>query len=441
MNREPGLTGRERTLVPIGELVPNPKNPRKHNFVQIDAIARSIRAFGFNAPILVDKNMRIVAGHGRYLAAKRLSLERVPVVCLGHLTEAQAKAYMLADNKLTERSQWDEPELALHLKDLSDLALDFEIEATGFELPEIDFLIQSLDLEEVVDDADAIAPTAELAVSRPGDLWLLGEHRLNCGNALEAQTYEVLMGTERAAAVFADPPYNVKIDGHVCGAGAIKHREFAMAAGEMDETAFEIFLTNWLQHTSSFSTAGAVMYACMDWRHMTEILAAGRASGLELLNLCVWVKYNGGMGSFYRSRHELVFVFRNGQTPHVNNIQLGKYGRNRTNVWNYPGANAFGRKGKANALTLHPTAKPIALVSDAIIDSTKRNAIVLDPFCGSGTTLLAAERTGRRGYVIELDPLYVDLAIARWEAMTGAQARLADGTVFAEVKAGRRPAP
>lgn len=434
---KPAKQSARLTSLPIGELIPHPRNPRSHDRAQIRAIARSIAAFGFNAPILVDGANRIIAGHGRYEAAKLLDLPDVPVIRLEHLTEAQAKSYMLADNKLTDRSSWNDRELALQLKELSDLAIDFEIEATGFELPEIDFRIQSLDPPEVADKADEFSLASGPAVLRPGDLWRLGQHRLFCGSALEASAYAALLETERAAAVFTDPPYNVKVDGHVCGAGAIKHREFAMAAGEMDEDEFTRFLTTSLQLSAAHCKPGAVLYACMDWRHISEMLAAQRALGFELLNLCVWVKSNGGMGSFYRSRHELVFVFRNGETRHVNNVQLGRFGRNRTNVWNYAGANSFKRKGREKALELHPTVKPLAMVSDAILDSTQRDDIILDPFCGSGTTILAAERTGRRGYGVELDPLYVDTAIERWQRMTRAQARHACGKTFAEVKSER----
>jgi DNA modification methylase len=347
---------------------------------------------------------------------------------------------MLADNKFTDRSSWDDAALAVHLKELSELVLDFDIEAIGFELPEIDFRIQSLDAVDDADLADEFQPFPGFAVSRPGDLWLLGDHRLYSGSALETTAYDVLLDGAKAAAVFTDPPYNVKVDGHACGSGAIKHREFAMASGEMSEDEFTRFLNATLELAGSHAAHGAIVYACMDWRHMGEMLAAGRATGFDLLNLCIWVKSNGGMGSLYRSQHELVFVFRNGKEAHLNNVQLGRFGRNRTNVWNYAGANCFPRKGQASALDLHPTVKPIAMVSDAILDSTKRNDIVLDPFCGSGTTLLAAERTGRHGYGIEIDPLYVETAIARWERMTGKQARHATGQTFADIKAERRPA-
>ena len=398
------------------------------------AIARSIQAFGFNAPILIDKNRKIIAGHGRYEAAIYLGLAQVPVICLEHLTEAQARAYMLADNKLTDRSTWDDGKLAVHLKELSELAGDFDIESIGFELPEMDFQIQSLDAPEVADDADQFDEVEGEGVSVVGDLWLLGEHRLYCGNALDSESYASLLDGEKAAGVVTDSPFNVKIDGHVSGNGARKHREFAMASGEMSESDFTKFLTQAFEVLSGNLVPGAISYCAMDWRHMSEILAASRAVGWDFLNLCVWVKSNGGMGSFYRSRHELFFVFRNGKATHVNNVQLGRFGRNRQNVWNYPGANAFKRKGQADSLDLHPTVKPVALVADAMLDSTKRGDIVLDPFVGSGTVFIAAERTGRRGYGLEIDGRYVDTAIARWERFTGRKAQNTEGQTFAQVK-------
>lgn len=274
-----------------------------------------------------------------------------------------------------------------------------------------------------------------------GDLWLLGGHRLYCGSALDAAAYDALLESARATAVFTDPPYNVKIDGHVSGNGRVTHREFPMAAGEMSEAEFTDFLTVSLSLICAHTVAGALIYACMDWRHMLEMHAAGRASRCDLINLCVWAKSNGGMGSLYRSRHELIFVFKNGDEAHQNNVQLGQFGRNRTNVWNYAGANSFPRRGQRNSIDLHPTAKPIALVADAILDCTRRGDIVLDPFIGSGTTILAAERTGRHAHGIELDPLYVDTAIERWQRMSGREARHANGETFSALKKARRAAP
>jgi DNA modification methylase len=431
-NAKPPL--RQISFLAIADLSPAPHNPRKHSRAQIRAIARSIETFGFNAPILVDRNRQIIAGHGRYEAAKLNGHTQVPVIFLDHLTDTQAKAYMLADNKLTDRSTWDDAKVAIQLKELSDLALDFDIEAIGFELPEIDFRIQSLDTSDSADMADEFETSTGPAVSTAGDLWLLGPHRLFCGNALEETAYTTLMEAEKAAAVFTDPPYNVKIDGNVSGNGSITHREFAMASGEMTKPEFTDFLSASMKSICAHTVPGALIFVCMDWRHMAEMLAAGFASECELLNLCVWAKSNGGMGSLYRSRHELVFVFKNGKEAHLNNVQLGRFGRNRTNVWNYPGFNGFARKGSEDASAFHPTVKPIALVADAMLDSTKRDDIVLDPYIGSGTTILAAERTGRQCFGIEIDGRYVDTAIARWERLTRRKAQNAQGQTFAQVK-------
>jgi DNA modification methylase len=356
-----------------------------------------------------------------------------------HLTEAQAKAYMLADNKLTDRSSWDDGKVAIVLKELTDIALDFEIDATGFEPPEIDLRIQSLEPpDESRDSEDEFEVPEGAPVSRSGDIWTLGDHRLLCGNALDSHAYGALLAGEKAAAVFTDPPYNVRVKGHVSGKGAKKHREFPMAAGELTEDAFCRFLVDAFSLMVSHSVDGGTFFACMEWRHLLEIVGAIQAVDCELLNLCVWVKTNGGMGSLYRSRHEFVFVFGRLDATPTNNVQLGRYGRNRTNVWNYPGMNSFARRGRTRGLDLHPTVKPLAMVSDAILDVTQRGDIVLDPFCGSGTTILAAERTGRRGYAIELDPGHVDTAIARWQRMTKQTAVHASGKTFAEIRVDRR---
>jgi DNA modification methylase len=425
---------RQISLLAISELIPAPDNPRKHDRTQVGIIAKSIRAFGFNAPLLIDKYRKIIAGHARYEAAKLLGLDQVPVIFLDHLTEAQAKAYRLADNQLASRSRWDDDLVAAQLKELSELVLDFDIEAIGFELPELDLRIQSLDDPDVADNADEFDAATGPAVSVPGDLWLLGSHRLHCANALESTAYAILMENEKAAAAITDMPYNVPIDGHVSGKGRTKHREFAMATGELTEPQFTEFLTRGFGLMRAHASPGALIYSFMDWRHMWELLSAGRAAELQLLNLVVWSKTNAGMGSLYRSQHELVFVFRNGKQAHLNNVQLGRFGRSRTNIWTYAGANGFLRKGAEDLLALHPTVKPVALVADAILDCTKRNDIVLDPFIGSGTSILAAERTGRRCFGIEIDPIYVDTAIGRWERLTGQKAQNSQGLTFEQVK-------
>jgi len=432
------LTGRFKA-VNLSDLRASPNNARKHTSTQIKALARSIEAFGFAAPILADKNGNILAGHARFKAAESLGLKQVPAIFLDHLTETQAKAYMLADNKLTDRSTWDEPKLAVQLKELSDLALEFDIEATGFEAPEIDFRIQSLD--EANDQGDEFEFFTGSAVSVAGDVWYLGNHRIFCGTALDRASYAPLFEGSQATAVFTDPPYNVKINGNAAGHGKTSYREFAMAVGEMSDVEFTDFLITALSNASSNVVPGALIYTCMDWRHMGEILAAARASSLDLVNLCVWVKPNGRLGSFYKSRHELVFIFKSGKEAHQNNIQLGRFGRNRTNVWHYPTASTSWRNAASADTQLHPTVKPLLMVSDAILDCTKRNDIVLDPFLGSGTTLLAAERTERRCFGIELDPIYVDTAIERWQRMTGRKALSSLGETFEYIKTKRRVGP
>ena len=420
---------------PISELRPDPKNPRLHSKKQIQQIAQSIAAFGFNVPVLIDGQSRIVAGHGRVLACQQLGLQTVPTICLHHLTTAQAKAFLLADNKLTLNATWDERLLGEQLQGLAEVDLEFSLETTGFEMGEIDLLIEGVAPAREGDDdpADAVPqPSSEPPVSQAGDLWLLGPHRVVCGNALEDPPYLTLMDRHRAAMVFTDPPFNVAIDGHASGLGRVTHRNFLMASGEMTEAQFTTFLTQACTLMARYLTEGGLAYLFMDWRHMNELLTAGRTAFTELKNLCVWNKGVGGMGSMYRSQHELVLIFKHGTAPHRNNVELGQYGRYRTNVWTYPGGNSFARDTQeGNLLALHPTVKPVALVADAIMDASGRNDIVLDPFLGSGTTIIAAERTGRICYGMELDPRYVDTAIRRWQTWTGQQARhAATGTLF-----------
>jgi DNA modification methylase len=419
----------------VEELKPDAANPRLHSKKQIRQIAASIGAFDFNVPILIDRHDTIVAGHGRWLASRELGWTEVPTLCLDHLSPAQARAFMIADNRLTEIGTWDDRLLAQQLKDLSLLGLDFSLELTGFEMGEIDLRILTLDdpPEQAEDPADILPALPDRSqVSRVGDRWLLGEHSVLCGNALDFGAFTALLGEERAAAVITDPPYNVEIDGHASGLGAIHHRPFPMASGEMNRTEFTAFLGQACRNLAAFSSDGALTYLFMDWRHMGELLAAACDIYGELKNLCIWVKDNGGMGSLYRSRHELIFIFKHGHGPHRNNVQLGRFGRNRCNVWCYPGVNSFaGRGAEGNLVSLHPTVKPVAMVADAILDCSARGEIVLDSFLGSGTTVIAAERTGRRCYGLELDPLHVDTAIRRWQALTGGSARhAASGRCF-----------
>ena len=409
-------------MIGVSALKPYARNPRTHSRKQVRQIANSIESFGWTNPVLIDRDGGVIAGHGRLEAAKLLGLDQVPTIRLEDMTEAQKRAYVLADNKLAENAGWDRELLALELQGLFELDLDFDITITGFETAEIDLLIDGLDVAGDDDEADRVPEVGDGPVmSRPGDLWQLGRHRLLCADATRRRSFERLMAGDRAEMVFTDPPYNVAIDGHVCGLGRVRHAEFAMASGEMSEAEFTIFLETVLGHLAASSADGSIHFVCMDWRHFYELLTAGRAAYSALKNLCVWNKTNGGMGSLYRSKHELVAVFKAGTAPHVNNVELGIHGRYRTNVWDYPGINTFGAD-RLHELAMHPTVKPVAMVADAILDCSMRGGIVLDAFAGSGTTLIAAERTGRRGYALELDPRYVDVAVERFQRFTGEEA-------------------
>lgn len=315
---------------PIAALRLYDRNPRTHSRRQIHQLAESIRAFGFTNPVLIAEDDSVLAGHGRIAAAKQLGMTHVPAVRLAHLSPAERRAYILADNKLAENAGWDKELLAIELQALVDL--DFDVELTGFSLAEVDLAIDAAgesDPEARDEPADAIPPLPTAPVSRRGDLWLCGGHRLLCGDARDADDYRTLLDDEPVDLVFTDPPYNVPIDGHVCGLGRVRHREFAMGAGEMSEAAFTAFLTETLGAAAGTCRDGAIAYVCMDWRHMGELLAAGKQVFSELKNLCVWNKTNGGMGSFYRSKHELVFVYKVGSGPHVNTFGLGETGRYR----------------------------------------------------------------------------------------------------------------
>jgi DNA modification methylase len=415
-------------------LKPRAKNPRIHSAKQVRQIATSIEQFGFVSPVLVDSKDGIIAGHGRVAAAVLLGMTDIPTVRVDHLTPAQVRAYVIADNKLAENAGWDRKLLALELQELS-VELNFDVTVTGFENAEVDILIGELG-QPGPDEADEVPEIdrSKPAISRPGDLWRIGDHALLCGDALDKASYKTLIGSKKAQMIFTDPPYNVPIAGHVSGKGRVKHREFAMASGEMTGAEFTKFLKTAFERLVACSSDGSIHFICMDWRHIREVLD-GATPYTELKNICVWAKTNAGMGSLYRSQHELVFVFKNGNAPHINNVELGRFGRNRSNVWNYAGVNTFGQKRDAE-LAMHPTVKPLSLVADAILDCSKRGGIVLDAFAGSGTTLIAAERTGRKGYGIELDPYYVDTIIRRFSDVYDLKAVHAQtGKSFDEISA------
>jgi DNA modification methylase len=402
----------------LGDLIPDPRNARTHSKRQIDQICASIQAFGFTNPVLADPEGHIIAGHGRLQAARLMSLAELPVITLADLSESQKRALRIADNKIALNAGWDLEILQLELGELASIDIDLDPTLTGFSTGELDVILSSA----ADPDDEVIPPVPATPRTKLGDIWILGNHRVGCGDSRDDGFLRRVIGDgARIDAAFLDPPYNVRIGGHAVSAGS--HREFAMASGEMSETEFRSFLADTLGAAARVSRDGAIHFVCMDWRHMDDVSVVGRKVYGDLLNLCIWNKSNAGMGSLYRSKHELVFIYRVGKAPHLNMVELGKHGRNRTNVWDYASVNSLGGSRRED-LALHPTVKPTGLVADAILDVTRRNDLVLDLFLGSGTTLIAAERTGRCFRGLDIDPAYVDVAIERWSAVTGLEARL-----------------
>ncbi|UUR08134.1 site-specific DNA-methyltransferase [Sphingomonas glaciei] len=399
-------------------LQPDPRNARTHPKRQIMQLVQSIEQFGFTNPVLVDEAGVLIAGHGRLRAAKELELREVPTITLEGLSEAEKKALRLADNKIALNAGWDLEILRLELADLGNLDIDFDLGLTGFASGEIDVILKAVN-----DPDDEIIPAVPSEPrTKPGDIWVLGDHRIGCGDGRDREFLSRVIGQGGLIdAAFMDPPYNVKINGHANAKG--RHREFAMASGEMSDAAFRQFLDETLGAAAAVSRAGAVHFVCMDWRHLDDVSAVGSSVYGELLNICVWNKSNAGMGSLYRSKHEMVFVYRLGDAPHANMVELGKHGRNRTNVWDYPSVNSMAGSRRED-LALHPTVKPVAMVADAYQDVTKRGDLVFDMFLGSGTSLIAAERCGRRFRGCDIDPAYVDVAVDRWVQTTGGTPQL-----------------
>ncbi len=412
-------------LVTLDQLRPHPANPRTHSKQQTRQIVASIERFGFTSPLLVSDDLEVIAGAGRLLAARELGMKEVPVIRLSHLDVAERRAYVIADNQLALKAGWDQELLAIEIQALVDL--DFEVELLGFEVAEIDMLLEeqaNSSISQAVKEEEKIPLLSEVAVTRPGDVWDMGRHRLVCGDARDASTYDALLGDEEVGLIFTDPPYNVPIERNVSGKGKVRHEDFAMACGEMSEAQFTQFLEASLGSAAKRCRDGAIAYVCMDWRHMGELLVAGRRVFSELKNVCVWNKSLGSNGTFYRSKYELVFVFKAGEGKHVNNFGLGANGRYRTNVWDYAGVNGFGAD-RDDALAMHPTVKPVELIKDAILDCSKRGDIVLDCFAGSGSLLVAAHKVGRTARLIEYDPRYCDVIIQRYEKLVGTKVVLA----------------
>jgi DNA modification methylase len=425
----------------IAELKPSPGNPRRHSQSQIKQIAKSIETFRFNAPILIDSNDQIIAGHGRVEACKKLGWTEIPTIPLEHLSPEQAKAYLIADNRLTDISTWDDALLASALKELAAVDLTFDLEATGFSMGEIDVRIEALDGTPPADAADQL-PVLDAAppISRVGDMWRAGDHGVLCGDSTKSQSYDQVLMGRKATAVVTDPPYNIPIAGFVSGLGANKHKDFVMASGEMSAEEFGAFLSSSIASILNCIANGSLIYTFIDWRSLGILLNVLEKRGLKLKNICTWAKNRAGMGSFYRSQTEFCICCKYGEGAARNNVQLGKNGRYRTNLWSYPCmATERQRSDEGDLMALHSTVKPVAMIQDIILDCTARCDVVLDPFLGSGTTLIAAQRSGRRCVGIELDPKYVDTAIRRWERFTGEEAILAEtGGTFAQIAIKRR---
>jgi len=416
-----------------------PRRIRKALAAQVEAVKRSMERFGNRIPILVggvnaDGKHRVIDGHSRLAAARLLGAVSIPCIVVNDLPEVELRRLALSLNKLQETGIWDEEVLSLEITEI--IEIDGDLEFPGFELPEIEairFRDTGGDDLDPADDLSGLRHSDATPVTRFGDLWLLGDHQLLCGSARDGTGLANILLDQPVDAVFTDPPYNLKINGHVRDASG-GFAEFAEASGEMSRKEFVAFLIETLDSASCRVKPGGVLFACMDWRHVGEMAEALEALGLGLLNICVWVKTNPGMGSLYRSQHEFVFAAKKPGAGHRNNIQLGQYGRNRSNVWHYAGATG-GRADSDDDFDSHPTVKPIRLVMDALLDVTAPGELVVDPFLGSGSTLLAAERTRRRCVGVEVEPAYVDLTIRRWQEMTrGNAVHAATGETFEEVR-------
>lgn len=426
----PAIRDLNSQMVSVDHLRPLGRDTRRHPQKQIVKLARSLHEFGFVQPILIDEERRVIAGWALVQAARHLEFPEVPAVTLSGLTASQARALRLALNRLGEDSNWDRIELGL---ELGEISADIDLELTGFDTPELDIVLKG----EADDEEDELPEVSEAEpTTKPGDLWILGSHRIYCGDALVQESYERLLSDEKATMVFTDPPYNVRVT-DISGLGRHKHEEFAMASGEMSSGEYRNFLRRVGERLAANATDGSIHYVCIDWRHINDLVEACGPVFAELKNVCVWTKPAAGMGSLYRSQHEFVAVFKSGTGPHINNIELGRHGRDRSNVWSYAGQGSFNGTAKSK-LALHPTVKPVALVADAIRDCSNRGDLLLDPFGGAGTTLIAAERAGRRAALVEIDPAYVDVTVRRWQWLTGQRARHGEsGAVFPKDQAGR----
>jgi DNA modification methylase len=427
---------------PVETLRPNPKNARTHSKKQIRQIAWSIRQFGFLNPAIVDDENMILAGHGRFEAARLEGLTDVPVLRFNHLTEAEKRAYAIADNRITERAGWDRQLLSVELGELVDLLPieGLEISLTGFEIPEIELLVASRAKPRSTPE-DVVPQPPLHAVTRPGDLWLLGDQRLLCGDARSAVDFGRLMEGTFAAAVFCTPPS--MLVGSAIRRGGPEPPGSGLESAEMSSEQYREFLLQTLGNAAGVSSEGAIHFVCTDWRRINDLIEAGRTLYGEMLSLVVWDKSSVGPGWPYRSQHEPIGVFQVGRQLHQNNTESRRFGRNRSDVWTYPVPRAAA-KNRVAARAADPS-KPLALVADALLDCTAKGEIVLDPFAGSGATILASEKIARAAYALEREARFVDVAIQRWRGMTKREPILAgDGRGFAavaEARASLRVAP
>lgn len=405
------------TYVSIHSLKPSPDTTRRHSRRQMKSLVRSIEDFGFKVPALVDRDNVVRVGNARVEAAKEAGLEEIAVIYIRDLTAEQMRLFSIADNKLAEGACWDNEGLRAVFAEIAILAPELDLGSSAFTITERDIIIGNAEADRLTDFDDVPPPSTEGTIARIGERYTLGRHVVVCGSAIDPEVIKQALAGQKVRTVASDPPYNQKV-GEISGLGVKKHREFAMASGEMKRPQFVEFLVQAIKATQDHLIDGALLYLFMDWRHLSELLSAAEATKLDYLNLLVWAKTNAGMGSFYRSAHEMIGVFKHGKAPHLNNVELGRNGRSRTNVLHYPGANTFA-KGRNQALELHPTVKPVALMADLILDSSEPGDLILDPFGGSGSTLIAAEKTDRRACLVEIDPIYVDVILHRFKAATG----------------------
>lgn len=421
-------------LVPIEDLTPASRRVRRATRAQCERIKRSIEAFGCVRPVLIQGPNAIIDGHIVVEALRELGAKVVPCIVIDHLSETEIRQLAITLNRTQETGTWDNQNLAIEFEDL--LALEIDLTVTGFEIAEIDFHLGHFSITEPGSDLEeslTIDPLATKgpAVTIPGDAWIAGPHRIICGRAQDLGAWSGPAGLGPSAVLIVDAPFNLRISGHVSTVRG-RHAEFSEASGEMTPAAFTDFLVESLGPAINRLTPGGIGFIFMDWRHLREILDAFRRLGVEVINLAVWVKTAPGMGSLYRSRHELVFVIRRPGGPHRNNVQLGRFGRNRSNVWEYGGATSG--NSAEDDFGLHPTVKPVAMIRDAILDVSAPGDLVIDCFLGSGSSLIAAETVGRRCLGVEIEPRYVDIALRRWMALTGKEAlHAATGETFSDL--------